>query len=85
MTADERFVDAQARVKALKAAPQTSDLLALYALYKQASIGDATGERPGMFDMKGRAKFDAWAKLKGKPRADAMEAYVALVDRLAAA
>ncbi|NOU29034.1 MAG: acyl-CoA-binding protein [Polyangiaceae bacterium] len=77
-----KFEDAQVRVKKLANAPSTDDLLALYAFYKQATAGDATGSRPGMFDLKGRAKFDAWAKVKGTSKDDAMTKYVALVDRL---
>jgi acyl-CoA-binding protein len=62
----------------------TDDLLELYAYYKQATAGDVTGSRPGMLDMKGRAKFDAWTKKKGTSKDDAMTKYVALVDRLGA-
>jgi acyl-CoA-binding protein len=57
-------------------------LLRLYGLYKQATAGDATGKRPGMMDFKGRAKFDAWGERRGMSRDAAMEAYVALVDKL---
>jgi diazepam-binding inhibitor (GABA receptor modulating acyl-CoA-binding protein) len=77
-----RFEDAQTRVKGLSQAPSNDDLLELYALFKQATAGDVTGSRPGMMDFKGRAKFDAWAKKKGTGKDAAMEAYVALVDRL---
>jgi diazepam-binding inhibitor (GABA receptor modulator, acyl-CoA-binding protein) len=82
MTLQEKFEDAQKRVKALTAAPSTDELLQLYALFKQASAGDVSGARPGMMDFKGRAKYDAWAKKKGLPRERAMEDYVALVDQL---
>lgn len=78
-----KFEDAQTRVKGLAKAPSTDDLLELYALYKQATAGDVSGSRPGMLDMKGRAKYDAWAKKKGTTKDDAMTKYVALVDRLA--
>lgn len=79
-----KFEDAQKRVKELKETPSNDDLLQLYAFYKQATVGDATGSRPGMLDLKGRAKFDAWAKAKGTSKDDAMTKYVALVDRLSA-
>ncbi len=82
MTLTERFADAQVRVKTLTQAPSTGELLELYALYKQGSVGDVEGKRPGMLDIKGRAKWDAWAGKKGQTREQAMEAYVALVDRL---
>ena len=74
--------DAQTLVKQLSKSPSTDDLLELYALYKQATSGDVSGSRPGMLDMKGRAKYDAWSKKKGTSKDDAMTSYVALVDRL---
>jgi acyl-CoA-binding protein len=77
-----RFEEAQRKVKELSKAPSNEDLLELYALYKQATVGDVSGSRPGMMDFKGRAKFDAWAGRKGTGREDAMKKYVALVDRL---
>ncbi len=79
-----RFEDAQARVKKLSSTPSNDDLLQLYAFYKQATAGDVSGSRPGMLDLKGRAKYDAWAGKKGLKKDEAMEKYVALVDRLAA-
>lgn len=72
------------RINTLKSAPGTSDMLALYGLYKQATVGDVTGARPGMFDMKGRAKFDAWSEKKGTTQAAAIEGYIALAKRLGA-
>ena len=78
---NERFEDAAARAKGLSQ-PSNDTLLDLYALYKQATVGDATGEKPGMFDMVGRAKYDAWTKRKGMSPDEAKEAYVELVDSL---
>jgi acyl-CoA-binding protein len=85
MSLTEKFEDAQKRVNALKSRPGNDQLLELYALYKQATTGDVDGKRPGMLDLKGRAKFDAWTGRKGTSKDAAMEAYVALVDRLAGA
>ena len=76
MTLAEEFEAAVKRVNGLAAAPPTSVMLELYGLYKQASAGDATGSRPGMMDVRGRAKFDAWASRKGMSRDDAMRAYI---------
>ena len=80
----KKFDAAAKDAKNLKTRPSDDDLLRLYALYKQATDGDVTGSRPGMLDLKGRAKFDAWAKAKGTGKDDAMKKYVALVDKLAA-
>jgi diazepam-binding inhibitor (GABA receptor modulator, acyl-CoA-binding protein) len=84
MTLTEQFEDAQKRVKALSQSPDTSTLLELYALFKQGTAGDVSGSRPGMLDIKGRAKYDAWASHKGKSKDAAMTAYVALVNKLTA-
>jgi diazepam-binding inhibitor (GABA receptor modulating acyl-CoA-binding protein) len=62
--------------------PDNDTLLKLYALYKQATTGDASSTRPGFTDFVGRAKYDAWAKLKGSSKDTAMRDYVALVQSL---
>jgi acyl-CoA-binding protein len=77
-----RFAEAAKRVERLEKRPSNDELLALYGFYKQATEGDVTGARPGMFDMKGRAKHDAWASRKGVSKGDAMKKYIALVDQL---
>jgi carboxylesterase len=76
------FEAAQVRVKQLSKAPATDELLELYALYKQATLGDVSGKRPEALDFKGRAKYDAWAARKTMSRDQAMTAYVALVEKL---
>ena len=65
MALTEDFAAAQDRVKTLKSRPSNETLLDLYALFKQATAGDVQGKRPGMLDLKGRAKFDAWSGKKG--------------------
>ncbi len=80
----ERFREAKHRVEALSRRPSNDQLLDLYGFYKQATEGDVRGSRPGMLDLVGRAKFDAWAKRKGTSKDDAMKKYVALVDGLVA-
>lgn len=62
--------------------PDNETMLKLYALYKQATIGDVEGKRPGFTDMIGRAKHDAWAGMKGKSADAAMQEYTALVNSL---
>jgi diazepam-binding inhibitor (GABA receptor modulator, acyl-CoA-binding protein) len=76
------FERAQHDVNALPERPDNDTLLKLYALYKQATQGDATGDRPGSFDFVRRAKFDAWSAIKGTPANDAMRQYIELVDSL---
>ena len=69
-------------VKSLPNEPGTAELLELYALYKQATVGDVSGPRPGVFDVRARAKHDAWAKARGLSTEESMARYVALVKRL---
>jgi len=79
---DTRFDAAVARSTSLpKQGPAA--LLDLYGLFKQATAGDATGKRPGPLDLRGRAKFDAWASRQGLAADAAKEAYIACVDKLA--
>ncbi len=81
MSLDERFQDAAKRSRNLP--PQSNDsLLKIYALYKQSTAGDVSGPKPGGFDFKGKAKYEAWEKLKGTSKEQAMEDYTALIDSL---
>jgi diazepam-binding inhibitor (GABA receptor modulator, acyl-CoA-binding protein) len=82
MSLQDQFTQAQADSKNLPERPDNMTLLKMYALFKQASSGDVSGERPGFTDMVGRAKFDAWEQLKGTAREDAMQQYVDLVEEL---
>jgi acyl-CoA-binding protein len=77
-----QFEAAAAAVQSLGHRPDTETLLQIYALYKQATQGDATGKRPGLTGFAGRAKYDAWAALRGTPQATAMHRYIDLVARL---
>ncbi len=82
MSLQEEFKAAQGSVKNLASTPTSDELLTLYALYKQATEGDAHGKRPGMLDVKGRFKYDAWTKQKGTSRDHAMQQYNEMVARL---
>jgi acyl-CoA-binding protein len=82
MDIQQQFESAVTRSKELTKRPSNEELLQLYALYKQATEGDATGERPRGFDFKAIAKFDAWEELKGKSKDTAMNEYIALVEKL---
>jgi len=76
------FIKAVSESKDLKDRPSNDTLLQLYSFYKQATEGDAGGEAPGMFDFVGKAKYEAWANLKGKTRDVAMQDYINLVEKL---
>ena len=76
------FDKAMADSKNLSERPDNATLLKIYALYKQGSTGDNTEKKPGFGDMVARAKWDAWAKLKGTSQDDAMQQYVDLIAEL---
>jgi len=78
-----QFDQAQLDVKGLSERPDNDTLLQLYALYKQGSSGDVSGEKPGFFDFVGTAKYEAWAKLKGTSQDAAKQQYIDLVKKLA--
>ncbi|MBC3916339.1 acyl-CoA-binding protein [Undibacterium sp. CY18W] len=82
MSLQEQFNQALADSKNLPERPDNMTLLKIYALFKQGSGGDATGDRPGMTDFVARAKFDAWAELKGTTQEAAMQQYVDLINDL---
>ncbi|HTD06269.1 acyl-CoA-binding protein [Undibacterium sp.] len=84
MNLQDQFIQAQADSKNLPERPDNMTLLKIYALFKQASTGDAAGERPGFTDMVGRAKYDAWQALAGTAREAAMQQYVDLIGNLQA-
>lgn len=78
------FLQAAEDVKKLTTSPNNDELLELYGLYKQATVGDVNTERPGFFDMKGKAKWDAWEGRKGLSKEDAEKQYILVVNRLKA-
>lgn len=82
MELQQQFEAAVAKSKELTKRPSNEELLLLYALFKQGSEGDVSGERPGGFDFKAIAKFDAWAEQKGKTKEAAMQKYISLMDNL---
>jgi acyl-CoA-binding protein len=78
----KQFEAAAAAVTKAKRDPGNDLKLKLYANYKQATEGDVKGEKPGFTEFVNRAKYEAWAKLKGTPTEEAMKAYVKLVERV---
>jgi len=79
---ETKFRTAADESRQLSSRPDNDTLLRLYAFYKQATAGDISGKRPGMMDMVGRAKYDAWAGLQGTSKEAAMQSYIELVERL---
>ncbi|KAH3671611.1 hypothetical protein OGAPHI_000314 [Ogataea philodendri] len=73
-----------ASVQNMAKRPNDDELLQLYGLYKQATVGDNTTDKPGVFDFKGKYKWEAWKNLEGTSQEDAEKKYISLVDELLA-
>ena len=82
MGLQEDFEQHAEKVKTLKESPSNADLLILYALYKQATVGPVNTPRPGMFNLKEKAKWDAWKAVEGKSKEEAMADYITKVKQL---
>ncbi|XP_057662043.1 acyl-CoA-binding protein-like [Diorhabda carinulata] len=82
MSLDEKFQKAAEDVKKLKSKPSDQDLLEIYGYFKQANEGDVNTSRPGMLDLKGKAKWDSWNSKKGISKDEAKEKYIAKVQSL---
>jgi acyl-CoA-binding protein len=78
----KQFDDAAAAILKAKKDPGNDMKLRLYANFKQATEGDVKGEKPGFTEFVNRAKYEAWAKLKGTAPEEAMKAYIKLVERV---
>jgi diazepam-binding inhibitor (GABA receptor modulating acyl-CoA-binding protein) len=77
-----KFEAAVAGSKNLSERPDNATLLKIYALYKQATVGDNADKKPGFSDMVGRAKWDAWNGVKGTSNDDAMQQFIDLIESL---
>lgn len=82
MSLQEQFEKIVAESKNMSVRPDNMTLLKMYGLYKQGSNGDVQGERPGMTDFVGRAKWDAWQALQGMPQEQAQQQYIDLITEL---
>jgi diazepam-binding inhibitor (GABA receptor modulating acyl-CoA-binding protein) len=82
MELKENFDKAVVESKEIPKRPDNETLLQLYSLYKQATEGDVNGEKPAMFDFVAQAKCNAWTSLKGTSADEAMQQYIALVEKL---
>ncbi|RZB93196.1 Acyl-CoA-binding protein isoform A [Glycine soja] len=82
MDMQEDFEQYAEKAKTLPPTQSNEDLLILYGLYKQATVGPVNTSRPGMFNMRDRAKWDAWKAVEGKSKDEAMGDYIIKVKQL---
>ena len=79
----DQFKQAVSESKNLPEKPGNENLLQLYSLFKQGSIGDVNTDPPSnLFDFVAKAKYEAWAALKGKSTSDAIAEYIDLIKKL---
>jgi len=76
------FKAAVKKIRTLKKTPSNEELLEIYALYKQATVGDNKNERPGMMSFRAQRKHDAWKSKEGMNIMIAMKEYVEIVDKV---
>ena len=81
---NEKFLQAKDEVTKLSKAPDNDVKLELYGLFKQSTEGDVKGDKPGMMDFVGRAKYESWKKHEGKSMDEAKQDYIAMVEKLKA-
>jgi len=79
---EEKFESAKKRVMQLPEKPPNEIMLQLYALNKQATIGDVNIEKPAMFDFIAQAKYNAWCSKKNMAKEEAQQQYIDLVNSL---
>lgn len=82
MTLEKNFNQSAETVKNLKKTPTSEELLEIYSLYKQSTVGDNNTPKPGIFDIKGKAKWDKWNSIKGTDKETAMKKYINKVSEL---
>lgn len=82
MSLQADFNTAAEDVRKLKKRPDDEELKELYGLYKQSLHGDVNTECPGLLDLKGKAKWEAWNLRKGLSKEDAMGAYISKAKEL---
>lgn len=79
---DAQFANAAQQVHNLSKKPSNEELLNLYGLYKQATVGDNNTPQPGFLDIKGKAKWSNWNERRGTTKTNAMNDYISLVEEL---
>ena len=79
---EQKFEEAKKRVLELPNKPGNDVMLELYALNKQATIGDINADKPAMFDFVAAAKYNAWGAKKGMSKEEAQQEYIDYVNSL---
>ena len=78
----EQFKYIASKVTKLTKKPTIEELLTLYGLYKQATIGNNRTPVPSFLDQKGKFKWNAWSKHSGKSKNVARQEYIEFATSL---
>ena len=79
---DQEFAVARKRIEELYTRLDNATIRKVYAYYKQATVGDISGKRPGALRFRDRVKYDAWSSVSGMSKQDARASYIELVQNL---
>ena len=75
------FERAAIHMKKATSLPSNEDLLELYKYYKQATVGDVNIDQPSFYQLEAKAKYGAWASLKGQSKEEAEKHYIQIVKK----
>ncbi|XP_042432438.1 acyl-CoA-binding protein-like [Zingiber officinale] len=78
----EEFEEHAEKARTLPNTTTNESLLIIYGLYKQATVGPINTSRPGIFNQRDRAKWDAWKAVESKSQEEAMSDYIAKIKQL---
>ncbi|VDM01192.1 unnamed protein product [Schistocephalus solidus] len=76
------FEEAKLALSKLRKEPDNDIKLKIYALFKQATEGNCTKQRPGRLDFINFAKWQAWSDLGKMTTKVASESYIKLIKQL---
>jgi diazepam-binding inhibitor (GABA receptor modulating acyl-CoA-binding protein) len=79
---EEQFNEHVARMRSKEPPTSDQDLLILYGLYKQVTIGDCNIAQPWRVQTEQYARWEAWYNYYGMTRAMAMAKYIEKVDEI---
>ncbi|KAI2803156.1 Vacuolar protein sorting-associated protein 33A [Blomia tropicalis] len=82
---EKEFQTAVANLQKVSTDVDNDKKLKLYALYKQATNGPCSDEKPSMFNVVDKAKWQAWKALGDQSSDDAKKDYISIVNELLAA
>lgn len=79
---EQEFLSAAEKIKQSGKNLDNEMLLKLYGYYKQGTIGDCNIECPSFWQVKEKAKWEAWDQHRGMKKTHGMKKYIKLVEKI---